>query len=370
MPDKPRPFSAYVPNLATPRDVPSLRFWVQNELQRVGIGLARAYDVIVESLVNVDTGNYADYMHWAGQWSAGAYRFNDVVLDNGWTMVCINAGGTTDKAAPEQTAPEEWVTDSVGTVSFADETNSNVVYLSGQNYTFATGGFVLGLRLWTPEASGNFSYELWIRDGTRVSQVLSGFTPQAIGWNQVNYNRILAPGVSIDVVAVVRSNVQANSFNGFWQVKNENGSPGEGEAIFQNNETEIRVHKTDENDTDQTANLEAVETGGTLSFAGLTWTITLVDIRGSHVRYSITPNLGRPTEEKYTLTFSWGFVDPVPFVRDAGFFSGTPDISGIEGTSIDSLTTTNDAHGVDILVAPANVSDDWDIVSPAANVVV
>ena len=366
MPDRPIALQPYLVNLATPNDVPTMRFYVQNELQQVTNGISGGLETIIESLVDSETGNYTDFVHWSGPWASKFYRFNDMVLDGGWTMICINEDGTTDKAAPEDTGIEQWITDGIGGLTFVGDTDSGTVYITGQNYNNWPQGYIQAIRFWTPENSGDFSYEVWYRDNLRTRQLIAAFVPTVVGWQTFNYARLIAPGTSFDVFVVVRSVTMANSFNGFWQTKNENGNPGEGEANFQNDETIIRVSNIDENDVDQETNLGLVETGGTLSFAGLTWTITLVDIRGSHVRYTLTPNLGRPEEDKYTLSFSWGSTDPVPFVRDANFYSGTAQISGYEGSSLGSLTTTQDAYGIDLLVTPATVSPDWDIVSPSA----
>ena len=108
-----------------------------------------------------------------------------------------------------------------------------------------------------------------------------------------------------------------------------------------------------------------MQAGGTLSFAGLTWTITLVDPRGGHVRYTIQPNQGRPSEDDRLLTFEWGASDPVPYYFASGHYNHpwtNGNVQGFQGDTYDPATVVlnDNAYGVDINVDEFTISPDWD----------
>lgn len=305
-------------------------------------------------------------MNWKGIWQGGDYLRNDVVRDGDWTMIALQ--GTSERPAPQpDPAGPFYVSDVYGTLAFTFPTAAEAVYITGNRFTFNKSGFFLSYRFWVPDNSGNFVYEVWGNAdqaaGNNVVKLLGPFVPSTTGWNEVPYNGIVRAGVAFDLVVVARASTSPNTFTGNWDVKNENGSPSEGEASFQSTATEIRIHKTDQNDVDRTAQLESVEEGGTLEFAGVTWTITLVDIRGSHVRYSIEPDQGRPSEDNRDITFTWGSAAPIPHAIDSGYYSAAPDVLGFEGTTYPPSATNNNAYGVDIQLQEADVSEDWELVS-------
>lgn len=95
MPDRPLTQQPYLVNLATPQTIEQMRFYVQNELQAITNAFIQSLETILDSLENEDTGRYLDFMHWAGAWGAGTYRFNDVVSSGGNLYVCTNVAGTT-----------------------------------------------------------------------------------------------------------------------------------------------------------------------------------------------------------------------------------------------------------------------------------
>ena len=322
------------------------------------------------SVLRVTNVRELDHTRWRGIWVQGqTYNKNDMVTQNGWLGV-VTAANTTDGPEPVATGVEDWIIDLNGTWAPVQSTISEEAYWTGNVYQFAAGLYVLGYRIWLPDNSQNFQFQVWAAlnlntPNERIVQIASVPNGVATGqWVEVGTGTlVVAPGTTLHMLKLTLAATLSETFSANWDVKNTNGSPGEGEANFQSNETEIRVHKTDDDGIDQTANLEAVEVGGTLSFGGSTWTITEVDIRGSHVRYHIEPAQGRPSENTYSLTFSWGSVEDIPFVTDADYWSPVGPIRGCQGTSIRNLDLDDDAHGVDVYVQQVVVSDDWDIMS-------
>ena len=306
---------------------------------------------------------------WRGQWTAtppSPYLARDQVIADGWLAI---ANKDNPQGSPIPTiGAEGWVFDLTGgDPVWSGQTIAEGAYLTGQEYAFEDGGLVSAIAVTLPGSSTAFSFEIWVV--ANPGQVNETVTQVAVIPGVASQQRFelpmsaefLVPGETLQVFLVARAITQPNSFSATWAVKNENGNPSENEANFQNSATEIRVHKTDKDDNDQTSNLEAVEAGGTLAFGGSTWTITDVDIRGSHVRYHLTPNQGRPSENDYLLSFTWGSADPIPYLEQTGYWGSYPLIDGLEGPDRPSLIRSDTAYAVDVYVAQLEANPDWDL---------
>lgn len=323
-----------------------------------------------ESVLRVTNVRELDHTRWRGEWVQGqTYKKNDMAIRHGWLGV-VTADSTLESPEPFPTGVEDWLIDLNGTWTPVQSTISEASYITGNVYFFAQGLYISGYRFWLPDNSQNFQFQLWsVTDLGGVNEKLTqiALIPNGVAtgqWVEVGSGTlVIPPGTELHMLKVTTAATLTEGFSGNWDVKNTGGTPSEGEANFQGNETEIRVHKTDDDDIDQTANLEAVEVGGTLSFGGSTWTITEVDIRGSHVRYHLEPNQGRPPENTYSLTFAWGQTEDIPFVTDTDYWAAVGPVRGCQGTTLRALDYDNDGHGVDIFVREVSVSDDWDIMS-------
>ncbi len=307
---------------------------------------------------------------WRGPWVQGqTYLQNDMAIQHGWLGI-VTAASTTDGPEPVATGVEDWLIDLNGTWAPTQQTISEEAYFTGNEYEFAQGLYVLGYRIWLPNNSQNFQFQLWaaLNLGSPNEQLQQiAVVPNGVAtgqWLEVGVGVLrIPPGTTLTMLKLTLASTLSETFTANWDVKNTGGTPSEGEANFQGNETEIRVHKTDKDDIDQTDNLEAVEVGGTLSFGGSTWTIIEVDIRASHVRYHLDPAQGRPEENTYALTFTWGSVEDIPYVTDADYWAPVGPVRGCQGANLRTLDYDNDAHGVDVYVQQVVVSDDWDIMS-------
>lgn len=308
-------------------------------------------------------------MYWQGEWAPGEYAANSVVRDNAWLM--ISNKKTSDRAAPQPLSDPAWVSDREGGLPpWNTPTANDTVWFTGQRYTFAQATRATSARWYASNASGQYTYEMWLVDLQRgMTDMLSGpFVPAVIGWRQVGIDRLYRTNDVIDLVLVRRATVLPNTTSGFWQTKNENSNPGEGEAVFRNNEQEIRVHNIDKNDVDQRNNLIQVQAGGTFSYAGVVWNITSVDTgNNNRVVYHLEPNQGRPEEDTYTLTWEWGDVSPLPLVEAPNFYSGTSQVQGFSDGAYPPSALDDDAHGLDLEVSDYQLSPDWDLMvhSPA-----
>lgn len=313
-------------------------------------------------------------VRWFNQWAAGTYAQWSMVRDGLWTM--ISNKETSDRPAPQVAGNPEWITDIVGGLSFSTLTSSENIVAFGNRYTWSDAGVISGYRWYAPDASGSFTYEVWATitsdDGvSETQQLVSPISPSTIGWREIPVSNLIAlQGTSLDLIVVGRSVAQDNTFTANWDVKNKNGTPDSKEAWFQNNSREIRVNNLDVNETNQSGNLQAVEIGARLLFAGQEWTVTDVDIRSSHVRYGVEPNQGRPSESERSLTFQWGSSDPIPYVVDSNFFSAYPEVGGFLDSTYPPTSTDQNAYGVDLVIDDIVGSPDWDFVSYSGSTII
>ena len=309
------------------------------------------------------------HVRWQGQWVQGDYTPHDIVRDGDWTMVCINP--TSDKPAPEALGNPVWATDAIGGLTFSGLTSDDAVSVTGTRYYTSDHGILArGYRWWPPENSGNFTYELWTLNSAQgqLSKLFGPLIPTTSGaWIEVPWTALIPQGVTLDLALVCRSLTQPNTFTSNWQTKNENSNPGSGEAIFRNNQTEVRVSNTDKNDTNQEANLQAIEIGATMDCGGLSWVVTNITTNGSggggRHNFFISPAQGRPNENDQNITWSWGSTDPIPYVEDSNFYAGTSDIQGFSDDVYPPAALTENAHGVDLMIDEIVASEDWDLVA-------
>ncbi len=313
-------------------------------------------------------GSSGGFMLWKGVWNNGEYHKNDVVTQAGWLAIANKT--TEDVPAPQPVGDPIWVEDDVP--SWTEDTqNTNILY-TGQRYTYPFNAYLKSIRFWVPAGSIGTQLTIWLVTdplGNPNSTVLiPTFTvtdDEDQMWNPVPQGLIVIPdGTTFDIVMVQRPTTGESSWNGYWDYKRSSGDPGEGEIYHQGGGAQMRIHKTDENDVDQTTNLEAVQPGDTIAGGGITWTVLSVDIYGDHVRYDVEPNT-RASEEKYTFTFtSWAPL-PIPNVEIANYHSGNSNVQGLISTSSypDGITLDQNAYGVDIQYQEMNVSDDWDFMA-------
>lgn len=310
--------------------------------------------------------NFDRLMYWSNNWVPGLYEANEVVRDGAWTMVANK--DTETRPAPQESGTAVSIIDVPGAHSFTNKTNAAASYFTGTRYTFGVPISIKGYRYYIPDASGNFTYEVWASTGSDVQQLIGASVPSRTGWFDIPTSTIALEGDVLDLMIVVRAVSQPNVQTANWDVKNENGNPDNGNCNFQNSRTQLRISTEDQNG-DPVNWLNTVQVGGTVSFAGDTWTITDVDDRGGHVRFTIQPNQGRPSEDNRDITFTWGASDPVPYVDDADHYNhawSSGNVEGFETTAYDPANPpagNTNAYGVDLVADFYNTSPDWDLLS-------
>ena len=299
--------------------------------------------------------NYNALTHWSGVWQAGTYTKNEQVYDNGWLMIANKT--TTERAAPQTSGDPIWASEITGIAppTLVQETSAEAVWVTGQRYQFGVPVDVMGYRFYVPDVTGTYTYEVWAAASAGdVQQLVAPTTPQVAGWQSVPASTLLPAGVVLDLMVAARTVAQPSTVTATWAVKNENGNPSSTEANFQNNATQIRINTTPK--SGDATGLNTVQPGALMTMAGQSWTVTDVDDRGGHVRFDLTPNQGRPSEDDRTITFSWGATAPIPYMRDVDHFAPVvwPEgtlIKGFEDSvySYGDETLNDNAYGIDLL---------------------
>lgn len=98
-------------------------------------------------------------MSFRGLWlSADApWRRNDVVYDQGWTMIAVRL--TSDRAAPVPTGDTE---NTLPDVPAWSSTTEAAIVKSGQRYDFTESGWITDVRVWLPDVSQVVDYKLGV----------------------------------------------------------------------------------------------------------------------------------------------------------------------------------------------------------------
>jgi hypothetical protein len=304
---------------------------------------------------------FRGFTNWRGQWANGTYYVGDQVRDGAWLMIANKE--TTDRAGVQPSGSPISIFEELGG-SFVIDSQTEDAYFTGNRFTFPDGGFLKAWRWYCPEASGDFEYSVWgVSDEAGSVQLLAGTTPSAVGWYEYPYNRFWSPGSTLDLIIVAKQINQTVTFSSDWVQQNKNGDPVSGEAVFQSNQTEIRISHLDNAAVDRQTDLEAVTEGATLEFGGYSWTVITKTNNTGFVTYTLAPQQGRPSAGLRTFTFTYGAATAIYFAEDAGLVAGDFRFEGIEGAVYDPSnppTGNDNFYGVDLIMEEAVASDDWD----------
>ncbi len=261
---------------------------------------------------------------------------------------------------------------SLGDAGFVYSSASRKIKRRGQEYRLLDGKYyrVSRIGFLVPHDQNTQSYSIWhevldtFDNEWDQTQLIGNFLDTDKGeWKYFNHTAIWEAGDYHRLVLNIVSESAPISFSGYWDQKNTNGNPGEGEMNFQNSETQMRFHKTDENGVDQTAGLEAVVPGATIQRGSTIWNVDDVDIRGSHVRYDISPGGQRGNEDKYTFTFQWGAAADLVNNAIVDHYDPAGNILGYAQNDNDPEIINENQHSLDVYAQEIAVSDDWQIIS-------
>lgn len=311
--------------------------------------------------------NFKNVMRWAGPWVQGTYQRNQVVIDEGWTMIANKA--TDDKPSPQAIGQPDWYSGLGDAPAWEPQTATSSEVITGQRYTFPAAAYVRSVRVWIPVISADITYSvLIVRDpeGLAITE-RSIIDPTATGWSTIsNGSRIIPAGSVYDVTLYAANKATSTTFSGNWNysLPNNETIPLAGQITHSNKAIDqLWVSKTDDAAGDRSAELSTLQSGDTIKTPLVTWTITDVLDSGTYIIFSVTP-LVQDTPGLKLFTFEEFGEVPIDYVQITNQWLADPNVSGVLSTTgAASMALSDDGYGVDLSIQSAVVSADWDVVA-------
>jgi len=314
--------------------------------------------------------NYSpDRAKWRGiQAHSTEYYRGDMVLDDGYLCVCV-VDSTYDEAAPIPIGqrywqlPESptWVT---GQVTASQLTIGNEVLSTKDHF------FISAVRAWIP-AVGTLEYSIIANNKTDPNNVSSSttgwFMPTETGWTIIPVPRqILLESSNFEFELIARNTAnQATWVANYNYTRPQNaGTPTTGQCQHPTKELgALRFHKTDNDGTDRTSELLAIDQGSKIDTPTFSWEVSddIID-QGTWVEVPVTPATGDSAGVKAITITTFG-TQPIDYAYLTDHWLPDPNIQGFYDSPTMSRVITQDAYGVDIELQELQQSDDWQVIA-------
>ena len=310
-----------------------------------------------------------DRVRWLSDWTGGTYQRNDMVRDNGYTLIANKE--TSDRPAPYAIGDRFFVSGLDDEPSWDTNSEFENQVVVGQRYTASASTFIYTARFWIIN-DPNVTYEMWLVTepfGNPDYRVLiPEFSPvegQQDRWINIGVgSNLVSSGQTFDVVMVIRSSETPVTFTGEWDYKRKNGSPDsdDGEAWHQNNGRQIRFSEDDDSGSNRSADLDNINIGSNIVGGGINWDVIGASKSGGVYFFDVEPTT-RASENKYNFEFTYFAKTSIDYDFITNYYSAVPQVSGIfstTGYTGSGATTNQNAYGVDIEIQDAYISPDWD----------
>ena len=293
-----------------------------------------------------------------------SYSKNTLVLDSGFQMVAQTT--TRERPAPQ---PIGEPTTKLGTLPvFANISGPGLEVITGQRYTWASGGMLAKVKAYVPTTSG-VQYEVWLIQNSTSSapiirQLVSRFTADSTGWKEFPIVQLFSSGVVFDVLLVTTRSASSSSFTASWNYQSNSNDPAAGYAHHHPNGKTLKIHHTDNGATDRKAALEAMRTGDTITLGTTVWTIAKTTAGTSIHTFEVLPQVQHGTKGVGSFEFKAITSGTIDYITKSGHFSGDSEVQGLLSTTgYSNVATSNDAFGVDVEYQPMSVSADWNLLA-------
>jgi hypothetical protein len=335
----------------------------------------------VQKQLNNHEGAYNPHgaMYWRGEWVPGTDHIpGDVVTNSGWTMVCINADS--GDPFPRALEPQRWILPDTPTWSTDSQT---AVIDSGHYYTVNSVGQVGGVRVWVPEVTANYLFRLTLmlnpNSASPTVRVIDGLVLLANQWNIVGVGEtFIDPSSELLIVLTAVNTSASTQITGPWEYQglDQNLAPTAGGFNSNNQATLVRIHYTDDNAADRTADIQSIISDSVLRFEvdASNFVEFLVLDRVDNIDHSVftvvlTSQVGVINVlDVPTLTATIPTPDPTQYVFQDTYWSGNPDpdvnpVGFLQWDDVTQPGKTDSAYGVDISFAKWTVNPNWEIVA-------
>lgn len=293
-----------------------------------------------------------------------SYSKNTLVLDSGFQMVAQTT--TRERPAPQ---PIGEPTTKLGTLpTFANISGPGLEVITGQRYTWASGGMLAKVKAYVPTTSG-VQYEVWLIQNSTSSapiirQLVSRFTADSTGWKEFPIVQLFKSGVVFDVLLVTTRSASSSSFSASWNYQSNTTDPAAGYAHHHPNGKTLKINHSDNGTTDRETALEAMKTGDTITLGTTVWTIAKTTAGSSVHTFEVLPQTQHGTKGVGSFDFKAITSGTIDYITKSGHFSGDSEVQGLLSTTgYSNVATSNDAFGVDIEYQPMSVSSDWDLLA-------
>lgn len=301
-----------------------------------------------------------DRLRWRGNWVDGnSYAKNDVVLD--WPYLAAANKATTDRPAPIDVGNPFFIYNGAApTASLTAKT-----LLVGNTYTIPVALKVPTVRVYT--VTGNF-YSVYLKDvATGQITTLRSFEATITDWVEIaGPGNVLAAGTQFEVALyVTEPDPSPTTFSGNWNYTTpNNATPPTTGQITQADRllSSFRVHKTDNDGGDRSADLATMTVGDTIEGGGIRWSISAITDNGTWVDFEVAPQQ-QITDGIQSFTFETVTATPITVVADTDFYLGNADVRPFYSIDSGPRVLTDDAYNVDIEVQEIDLSDDWDLMA-------
>ena len=304
-------------------------------------------------------------VNWENVWTGGTHVANDMVTDNGWTMVANKT--TTDRPAPQAVGDEQYLYYPL--IPSGTSTSAKQIVF-GMQYSGDSAYWLNGYRIYV--TAGN-SYEIiTVEDPQGHNEVtfVNTFTAEVTGWRTFGLiPKPVASGTTYQILAIVHEPDPTPitlTYNYDYIKPNNIEIPTSGQITHAGKDlSSLLINKTDDDSVDRSVTLTGLTTGDFISIGFTTWAIQLVSDEGSYIDYTIAPARQSISSGVVPVDFETTIASTLSYSKDLNYWSGSTTVKGVIGinTGWEDATLDDSQYGVDILVQNAYVSPDWDFVT-------
>jgi hypothetical protein len=320
-----------------------------------------------------------DAMVWKGVWASGIhYDENDVVRDGPYTMICINPAGSDERPAPQETTPAGFLVPDPPVWNTVSQTVA--VLQLGLRVNPAVTGFIKGIRYWDAGSARAFiTYDVFLKlhataaNPDLIEVVAAAPEGSVAGWVFVPLpdSILIPPGDVFEAFLVIHNHSTfTDTIKSYDYIQPNNiGASAAGTIQHAKNDPSfIRVSKTGQGSVDNTAFLATVKEGWRILITGSSWDIVSATEGTNYWDFGVSPQTGGTTTGVQNFTFR----HLTPTAVNGLVWPNEWNVQTYPNLTIDGFakvvdtgvrTDTKDAYPVDVEIAAAVVSDDWELVA-------
>ncbi|GAG50886.1 unnamed protein product, partial [marine sediment metagenome] len=215
-------------------------------------------------------------MRWAGYWNGTVDKYSpgDVVVDDGYQMVCVDPDGCTERPAPQAVGDPFWVyTATIGSGSLLAKQ-----IIVGNRYTWSDTAYLNGYRVNVVLDSEYVVYARW-NDG--VLEQLFSFTATQTGWIEFPVTQeLIRDGTTLGLFMTINEPAPVPlTWNGNWYYDTPPNAtvPAVGVVMHANSTpNQMWFNKTDDDAGDRGTELEDLTVGDVIDANGRSWSIQAI----------------------------------------------------------------------------------------------